>query len=114
MKHIYRYWKECRPNGKEGYSVAEVTFNFEASNDFDTVEYGKERKTLKATINDAKRYLKKNEDKEYYYSIYAYAKLSDYYDDGTLIRTDEDSARIGTLDVNGEYFDLCESHEWLD
>ena len=114
MKHIYRYWRELRSK-KEGYSVAEITFYFEASDDFDTVHYGKERKTLQAAINDAKRFFKKNEDKGYNYSIYANAILTDYYDDGTMVRKpDNDCARLGTLDPDGEYFDMCEPVDWMD
>lgn len=111
MRNIYRYWRDG--NGREGYSVAEIVFTAESYNDFDTVWYGKERKTLQAAINDAKRYYKKHPD--LYFSIYANAKIQDLYDDGTpQCKPWEDCARIGTLDIDGEYFDMCEPVDWLD
>lgn len=115
MKKIYRYWTggPVGQPAREGYSVADIIFTAAACKDFDTVWYGKERKTLNAAINDAKRYSKKNPD--VFFSIYANATLTDYFDDGTMSgKPWEDCARIGTLDECGEYFDMCEPVDWLD
>lgn len=113
MKHIYRYWIE-KPSNKEGYSVAEITYHAESHFDGDgKIEevFGKERKTLKAAINDGKKFYEKNPDA--LVSIYAFATLTSYYDDGTEeSRPDTDCARIGSIH-NGEYFDLHEQHDWL-
>lgn len=110
MRHIYQHWRE-HGTGKTGYSVADIIYTADASNDFDTEWYSKERKTLQAAINDAKRYYKKNPDA--YFGIYAKATLTDYYDDGTKrYRSFEEEARIGTLH-DGEFFDLCEPVDWL-
>lgn len=119
MKHVYRYWYEERKEGtrRDGYSVADIYFQANAiveENGYHVKDwYGKERKTLKAAINDAKRFYKKYP--EAYFSIYAYATLTDYYEDGTLVRKpDNDCARIGSIIHDGEYFDLCESVDWLE
>lgn len=101
-------------SGKTGYSVADIEFYAEnfISETGDTTWYGKHRKTLNAAINDGKRYFAKHPDE--YVNFYASATLIDYYDDGTpASKPDTDCARLGTLDETGEYFDLCESVNWL-
>lgn len=109
MKRVYSYWTTGKRNG---YSEAEITFSFDSIDDNEREEFGKERKSLNAAINDAKRAFRKNPDA--YYSIYAHAILTDYYEDGTIAHKPyDDCARIGSINHNGEYFDLCESVEWL-
>lgn len=119
MKHIYSYWKEVSTKNhteKEGYSVADITFHFDACDESgNDLIFGKDRKTLKAAINDAKRFFKKRNNDTDYYGIYANAVLTDYYDDGSVARKpSEDCARIGSLDPNGQYFDMCEDVDWLE
>lgn len=113
MKHIYSYW-EAFPSKREGYSVAVITFDFDAIDEKGNEHFGKSRNTLKEAINDAKRYFKTHSDS--YFSIYAHAILTDYYtDSGEKVRKpEEDCIRIGSLTPFGDYLDLCESADWLE
>lgn len=114
MEKIYNHWRTLACDGpiRNGYSVADITYSFDAIDDDNKEYYGKKRKTLKAAINDAKQCFKNHQDA--YFSIYAHAILKEFYEDGTQYgKTDKDCARIGSLDSFGEYFDLCESVEWL-
>lgn len=98
-----------------GYSVADITFHFDACDEIGRdLIIGNDRKTLRAAINDAKRFAKKRNNDTDYYSIYANAIITRYYDDGSIAgKPDEDCARIGSMDPDGEYFDLCEQVDWL-
>lgn len=111
MKHIFRHWEELSSKRK-GYSEADITFSFDTVDDVGNEYYGRKRKTLQAAINDAKRYFKTHRD--WYYSIYAHATLREFYQDDTqAYKTVYDCARLGSLTLDGEYFDLCESVDWL-
>lgn len=110
MRKVYQYWTSDKG---DGYSEAVITYSFDSIDDDGKEIYGEERKTLKAAINDAKKAFKKHKDA--YFSIYAHAELTDYYNDGTIcFGTETDCARIGSLTPDGEYFDLCEGRDWLD
>lgn len=117
MTNVFSYWTETRKGvERNGYSVAEITFHFEALLDEEgraDENFGKDRKTLSAAINDAQKFFKKHHEDNYYYGIYAEAEITDYYEDGTAIRVERDGARIGTLSEDGSYFDLCEPVDWL-
>ena len=110
MRKVYQYWTS---NKGDGYSEAVITFCFDSIDDNGHEVYGKDRQTLQAAINDAKKQFKKTPDANF--SLYANAELTDYYDDGTVDgKTERDCIRIGSIDPNGNYFDLCESADWLD
>lgn len=115
MKHVYSYWIEGKTQ-KQCYSVADITFSYDAYDKTGRyLAFGNRRKSLQAAINDAKRFFKKRNNNTDCYSIYAHAILTDFYDDGTIVRKpEEDCAIIGSLDSRGQYSDSCEPVDWLN
>lgn len=110
--NVYQTWKAI-DGSFSGYSVAMVYYQFNASKDGFDVECGNERNTLKAAINDGKRFFKKN-GVGYRIEVNAHADLYDYFDNGAQ-RGDlkEDTCFLGLIDENGEYFKMYNSAEWL-
>lgn len=112
MKKIYRRWHE-QNTGKKGYSFAEVTYRIEVViGDYTREIYGRDRAKLCTAINDGKKAFEKYGSSADI-NVYAFALLSEHYDDGTqAYNTMSDCVRVGAIQF-GEYFDLCESAEWL-
>ena len=113
MKKIFEYWKEGK-SGREGYTIAEIEFAAEnfISETGDTTWYGEKRKTLRAAINDGKRYFAKHPNE--YIIVYAWAKITPYYNDGTQRhKSYDDCVSLGSIDPNGNYFDFCTPVDWM-
>lgn len=113
MKVIGDCWEILVPDqngrmvrsGIEGHKEYEIEFNAEWTDGKNEV-YFVNRKTFKAALNDAKRYLKKTGRECDIYSNWK-VKIVNDTEGGKVEHSYVDSARLGTM-MNGEYFDLCE------
>lgn len=109
---VYETWNAA-DGSFSGYSVAVVTYKFSAVDGDLDLEFGKERKTLQAAINDGKSFFKKRGG-GYRIEISAHADLYKFYDDGTQYGDmREEICFLGLIDDNGEYFKMYNNAEWL-
>lgn len=128
MKHIYKYWRiancdvsffgpqvytDCDKKDSDGYCEAEVTFQAEGSDDFDTQWFSKEFKTLQAAINATQKHMDKHSELDLYYSMYAYANIKRCTNRGRVLNKEEDCVKIGFFSPDGEY-ETFQGADWLE
>lgn len=107
MRKIYSQFTDT--TGRPGHAVADITYQ---SDDSGSGWVSPGRQTLKAAINDGKRYMRSHPDASI--SVTAEATLTHLLTDtGEIISQTTDSTLVGMILPGGEYVTIDEDIRWL-